>query len=309
MGTNPAHELRLLFYYKWLLEKIKPDVVLTYTIKPNVYGGFLCGRMGVPYIANVTGLGTAVHGGGLQAVALGLYKAGLKRAQKVFLQNMQDCRFLLEKHVLCTAYDVLPGSGVNLVKNSCQDYPDGAHVHFLFVARIMKEKGIEEYLRAAGVVRRRHPQARFHVCGCCERGYEKMIKEAEGRGDIVYHGLVADMSGMYRIASCIVHPTYYPEGMSNVLLESCANGRPIITTDRPGCREVVEDGVNGFVVREKDSRDLVKQIEKFLSLPAAQRKQMGINGRKKVEREFDRTIVVRKYMDEIERAAAKNQPL
>ena len=121
----------------------------------------------------------------------------------------------------------------------------------------------------------------------------------QNEGIIIYHGLVSDMTVIQKISSCTIHPTYYPEGLSNVLLESCACGRPIITTNRAGCREVVENGINGFVIEEKNGKDLIEKIEAFLSLSYNERKNMGIEGRKKVEKEFDRTIVVKKYLNQV----------
>ena len=120
---------------------------------------------------------------------------------------------------------------------------------------------------------------------------------------MIYHGHVSNIAEIHALSACTVHPTFYPEGMSNVLLESCACGRPIITTDRPGCREIVDEGVNGFIVKQRDSEDLIEKLEKFLALPWEERREMGLKGREKVEREFDRKIVMNKYLQEIEKAA------
>ena len=301
-GTNPIKELKLINFYKKTLKTIKPDIVLTYTIKCNVYGGMACAKLGIPYVANVTGLGTAVENGGLmQKITLMLYKMGLRKAQKVFFQNGENRDFMLKHGVVKGEYDLLPGSGVNLDRYKVYPYPDEENVDFIFVARIMKEKGIDQYLNAAKEIRQHHPECRFHVCGFCEQDYEEELKVLNENGTIIYHGVVSDMKPIYRIAACTVHPTYYPEGLSNVLLESCASGRPIIATDRSGCREVVEDGVNGYVVRQQNSQDLIEKIEGFLRLSVEERKAMGLAGRVKVEREFDRQIVVQKYLDEIEK--------
>ena len=140
---------------------------------------------------------------------------------------------------------------------------------------------------------------RFHVCGPDEDNYRDLVKELSDKGILIYEGYVDDMKEVYKRIQCTIHPTYYPEGMSNVLLESLACGRPIITTDRPGCKEIVEDGVNGFVVKQNDLDDLIEKIEKYLSLSNEERKQMGLNGRRKVEKEFDRNIVINKYLDAI----------
>lgn len=299
-GTNPVKELKLLSYYKKILKKHKPDVVFTYTIKPNVYGGIACAKLGIPYVANITGLGTAVENGGImQKVTLALYKAGLKKAQKVFFQNTENRDFMVSHKVVKGAYDMLPGSGVNLNQYTVTEYPNGETIDFLFIARVMKEKGIDQYLEAAKYIRAKYPQTRFHVCGVCEQDYKERLTKLQNRGIITYHGLVSDIAAMHTISSCTIHPTYYPEGLSNVLLESCACGRPIITTNRSGCREVVDNGINGFVVKEKNSRDLIAKIEAFLALSWEERKQMGLAGRQKVEQEFDRRIVVNKYLNEI----------
>lgn len=299
-GTNPVKELKLISWYKNILREYKPDIVFTYTIKPNVYGGYACGKLGIPYVANVTGLGTAVENGGLmQKVTLTLYKMGLKKAQTVFFQNTENRDFMINYGVVKVAYDMLPGSGVNLNQYEVTPYPNGEIIDFMFISRIMKEKGIDQYLDAAKAIRKKHPETRFHICGFCEQEYEDELKKLNDEGIVVYHGLVSDIAGMHKISSCTIHPTYYPEGLSNVLLESCACGRPIITTDRSGCREVVDDGINGFVVKQKDSQDLIEKIEKFLELSWEEKKAMGLAGRQKVEQEFNRQIVIDKYLGEL----------
>lgn len=299
-GTNPFKELVLVSRYKMLLKDEQPDMVFTYTIKPNVYGGMACANLGIPYVVNITGLGTAVENGGImQKVTLLLYKLGLRRAQKVFFQNTDNRDFMLKNGVVRGKYDILPGSGVNLEQFALLEYPESDTVDFLFVSRVMKEKGIDQYLEAAETIRKKYPQTRFHVCGNCEQTYESRLKELQDKGIIIYHGRVNNIPEMHKVSSCTIHPTYYPEGMSNVLLESCACGRPIITTDRAGCREIVDDGVNGYVVKQKDSNDLIEKIEKFMVLSREEKRQMGLAGREKVEREFDRKIVIEKYMNEL----------
>lgn len=299
-GTNPIKELKVVSLYKRIIKEIKPNIVFTYTIKPNVYAGMACASLGVPYVANVTGLGTSVENPGpMQFVTVNLYKYGMRKAQKVFFQNTENRDFMLKHKVVKGAHDLLPGSGVNLNNYVVAEYPNGDTVDFVFVSRIMKEKGIDQYLDAAKAIRKNHPGTRFHICGFCEQAYEEELQKLNADGTIIYHGLVKDMAAIYRQMGCTVHPTYYPEGLSNVLLESAASGRPIITTDRAGCREVVDNGVNGFVVKEKDSRDLIEKIEKFLTLSKEERKAMGLAGRAKVEREFDRQIVIKAYMEEM----------
>lgn len=299
-GTNPLKELKLLCYYKKVLKEVKPDIVFTYTIKPNVYGGMACSWLKIPYVENITGLGTAVENPGImQKITLTLYRMGLKNAQKVFFQNTANKDFMLKKSVYHGKWELLPGSGVNLKQYSPMEYPDKDTVDFVFVGRTMKEKGIENYLEAAEYIRKRYPETRFHICGEPEEDYTAKLSQLNNQGIIVFHGNVRDMKSIYRDISCTVHPSYYPEGLSNVLLESCASARPIITTDRAGCREVVEDGINGYICEQNNSEDLIKQIEKFLQLSWTERKNMGLAGRKKVEKEFDRQIVIEKYLEEL----------
>ena len=302
-GTNPLEDLKLLGTYRTIIRDIKPAIVLTYTIKPNVYAGMACAALGVPYVANITGLGTAVENGGvMQKLTLALYRYGLRRAQKVFFQNTENRDFMLSRGVVSGAYDLLPGSGVNLNRFQPLPYPHGETVDFVFIARIMREKGIEQYLDAAKTLRKKYPYTRFHICGNCEQAYEQTLRTLQDDGTVIYHGLVDNIAAMHAVCACTVHPTFYPEGMSNVLLESCACARPIITTDRAGCREIVDDGINGYVVRQRDSADLIEKLEKFLALSWEERRQMGLAGRAKVEREFDRNIVIEKYLNEIEKA-------
>lgn len=163
----------------------------------------------------------------------------------------------------------------------------------------MREKGIDQYLYAAKVIRKKYHNTRFHVCGDCEQNYTDTLRELSDDGTIIYHGRIENIVEMHKQCACTIHPSFYPEGMSNVLLEACACGRPIITTDRPGCGEIVDDGVNGYVIKQKDSSDLIEKIEMFLRLGIEERKQMGQAGREKVEHEFDRQIVIEKYLDEI----------
>ncbi|MFS3928311.1 glycosyltransferase family 4 protein [Priestia flexa] len=300
-GTNPITDLKLLWRYKKIIKSIKPDIVLTYTIKPNVYGGILCRINRVPYVSNITGLGTAVENGGvLQKITLGLYKFALKKSSCVFFQNKENKEFLT-KETSISNYNIIPGSGVNLSYYSLLDYPQTSEIHFLFIARVMKEKGINEYLKAAEFIRDKYSYTKFHVLGFCEDEYEDKLKEMQARGIINYHGMQSDVREFHKFAHCTIHPTFYPEGMSNVLLESAACGRPVITTDRSGCKEIVEKEQTGYIVRERDSLDLIKKIEMFLSLDNKEREKMGLLGREKVEKEFNRNIVVNSYLDIIEK--------
>lgn len=307
-GMNPFKEVRLIRFYQKILKEQRPDIVFTYTIKPNVYGGMVCAHLKIPYAANITGLGTAVENGGIvQKITLTLYKLGLRKAQKVFFQNSENKDFMLEKGIVTCICGQLPGSGVNLKDYQPMEYPKGETIDFVFIARVMKEKGIDNYLEMAEFIRKKYPETRFHICGFCEDDYSERLEELQKRGVILYHGMVRDMTKIYGQISCTIHPTYYPEGLSNVLLESAASARPIITTDRAGCREVIEDGINGYICKQKDSQDLIKQVEKFLALSWEERRAMGLAGRKKVEKEFDRKIVIDQYLQEVSRVQRREK--
>lgn len=299
-SKNPIKDLKIISVLLKIINNFNPDTAFTFTIKPNIYGGIACSIKHVPYVANITGLGTAVENGGwMQKVTTFLYRIGLKHAQKVFFQNSENRDFMLSKGIYKGKYELIPGSGVNLTRFKLLEYPDIDTLHFVYVARLMKEKGIEEYFAAAETIKLKYPNTQFHICGYYEGAYKERLEDLEKRGIITYHGMVKDMRTIYSFTHCTILPTYYPEGMSNVLLESAASGKVIITTNRAGCREIVDDGVNGFIIQPRDSADLIKKIEKFISLSVDNQRRMGLNGRKKVEREFDRNIVVGKYLDEI----------
>lgn len=300
-GTNPFADFRLMLTYCNLIKREKPFVVLTYTIKPNLYGGMACALCGVPQIANITGLGVAVEYPGLmQKITITLYKLGLRKTYLSFFQNDENMQFCIKRNMVCGQTLLIPGSGVNLSYHTMKEYPAAAGpLRFLFISRIRKEKGIDEYLAAAEYCHKKYPNTEFHIVGWCEGEYEKRLTILNKRGIVKYHGLQADVRPFIERTNCTIHPTFYPEGLSNVLLESCAAGRPIITTDRAGCREVVENGVNGFIVKQQDSQDLIEKIERFIHITYEEKKQMGIAARKKVERDFDRNIVIKAYLDAV----------
>lgn len=302
-SKSPLTDLSMIRMFQKIIKKHRPDVVLTYNIKPNIYAGLVCGGLHIPYITNITGLGTAVEYPGLiQKVTVLLYKLALRKAACVFFQNRENQEFFVKKNIRIKRSRLIPGSGVNLKKYCVLEYPDTEDVHFIFAARILKEKGIDQYLEAAKKIRGKYNNVYFHVIGGCDdKGYVEVLHNENESGTIIYHGLQKDMLEYQKMSSCMVLPSYYPEGMNNVLLESAASGRPIITTSRSGCGEIVEDGVTGFIVKERNTGDLVRKIEKFLAMPWEERKRMGLAGRRKVEREFDREIVVQAYMDEIGR--------
>lgn len=298
-GTNPVRDLSLIRKYKKLIRKTRPLVILTYTIKPNIYGGIAARRLHIPQLANITGLGTAIENPGLlQKFTILMYRFGLKKAEKVFYQNSSIQAFCKEHHI-GEAGLLLPGSGVNLEWHSFQEYPlENTKMKFNFIGRVMKDKGIEEFLEAAKHIQKKYPQTEFHILGACEEQYEGRLKELQDKGILVWHGAVSDVRPFIKDSWCTVHPSYH-EGMANVLLETCAAGRPVIACDINGCKEAIDDKVNGFMCRVKDANDLAKKVEQFILLPYEQKVQMGMAARKKVEREFDRNWVINAYLEEI----------
>jgi len=301
-GKNPITELRLIAFYYKLLKKLRPDAILTYTIKPNLYGGFVAGKLKIPYIANITGLGSAVEDKGLVPYATKiLYRLGLKKAKCVFAQNNGSKSYLIKNRIV-TPDQVkrIPGSGVNLDRFSISSYPDDSVIRFVFISRIMKEKGIEEYLNAATIIRQKYNNTEFHVCGFCEDEYKGSLEKKENDGTVIYHGMIDNVPEFLTSIHCLIHPSFYLEGLSNVCLEAAASGRPVITTDHEGCRETVVDGKTGYIVNKQDYKSLVDAIEKFLSLSNDEKRAMGIASRKYVEKNFDRGIIVDAYVKELD---------
>ena len=307
-GINPIKDLKLMFSYIKIIKNIKPEYVLTYTIKPNVYGGIACRLKKVKQIANITGLGTALENTGiLQKIAVFLHKIALKNVYCCFAQNEENLKFLKNHKIANNKLKLIPGSGVNLEKYKLLNYPtEDQTIEFLFISRIMKEKGIDQYLEMAEYIKSKYNNTRFHILGFCEQEYNEKLNELQNRNIIEYHGRQDNIIPFMKKASCVIHPTYYPEGMSNVLLEACASGRPVITTNRPGCKEIVDNGVNGYIIEEKNSKDLIEKVEKFINLPNEEKKQMGLAGRKKVENEFDRKIIIQEYINEIQKPKNNN---
>lgn len=300
-GMNPIQDIGLFRAYRKLLKDIQPDVVLTYTIKPNVYGGLACRISKVPYIVNITGLGSALeNGGALQRIALVLYKIGLKKASCVFLQNQFNLDFFEEHRITKAPKRLIQGSGVNLNKFQVKSLPKDTQ-EFVYISRVMKEKGIEEYLEAAGRVQEKYPDTKFHILGYCEEAYEDRLQEEAKKGVVIPHGSVKDVRPYLYGIQCLVHPSFYPEGMSNVCLEAAACGRAVITTRRPGCRETVEDGVTGYLIPEQNANALTEAIMSFLELSYEQKVEMGLAGRRRMEEKFDRNQIIEAYEEEIEK--------
>lgn len=301
-GMNPLHDGKLFRQYRAILKEIKPDLLLTYTIKPNIYGGLACRMTHIPYAVNITGLGSAIENGGwLKKFVLALYRPALKGAKVVFFENVGNRDTLVATGVVPKGRDVvLHGAGVNLEDYPCQPYPQEGPVRFLFVGRVMHEKGVDELFAAAKRMKRQYgEQVEFHIVGSFEEAYKPAMDELEQAGVVKYHGYQSDMKLFYAMTSCVVLPSYH-EGMSNVLLEAAASGRPLITSDIPGCREAVEDGVSGYLCPAKDADALYEAMRRFVALPVEQRSQMGRCGRERMEQQFSKTAVVAETIKHLE---------
>ncbi len=298
-GMNPLADMKLMFRYRKMIKQLKPLAVLSYTIKPNVYGGIACRLTGTPQLANVTGLGDAIENGGwLQKLTVSLYKYGIGKARRIFFQNKANRDFCIQSGIAGAKSIVLPGSGVNLAHHIYQEYPADGVIKFLFIARLLKDKGTDEYFEMAQNIKSKYPQTEFRILGWVEGDYKQQLDKLVKKGIINYLGPTTDVRPYFKDIHCNIMPSYH-EGLSNVNLESSANGRPVITTDVPGCRETVDDGISGFLVKVKDAKSLTDGVERFLNLSYEQKKMMGLEGRKKVEREFDRQIVIDAYMNAI----------
>ncbi len=297
-GVNPAEDFKLLLSYRKLLKEEKPDLVLTYTIKPNIYGGFCCRMQKVPYIETVTGLGSTFQKQGIfLKMIITMYRMGLKGAECVFFQNQENKGIFENFHIKGKKAKLVRGSGVNLKRHVFEPYPEGDKTRFLYVGRMMKEKGIEELFEAAKQLH--DDNVEFQLLGYPDEDYQDRLDEYEEKGYIRQLGFDPDVHGYIKNASALVLPTYH-EGMSNVLMEGSATGRPVIATNISGCKEIFEEGVTGFSCEPKSSDDLIRALKKFLKLSMEERAAMGQKAREKMEREFDRDKVADAYMEEIE---------
>ena len=299
-GVNPVKDLKLIAFYKKMIPQIDPDIIFSYTIKPNVYGGMVCASLKIPYIANVTGIGNAmVNGGIIQKIVRFLYKYGLRKAEKIFFQNEENMKLFERMGAIRGNAELIPGSGVNLSHHTPTEYPeeDGG-VKFLFLGRIMKAKGVDELSAAIKAVHEKYPTATLDIVGGLDGDYEEKMKELDALDYVKYHGRQMDVRPFIRQSHCTVLPSYH-EGMANVLLESSATARPVIATTVPGCRETFDDGVTGIACEVKNSESLALAMIKFIELPHETKREMGKAARQKVEREYDRNIVVNAYLDTV----------
>lgn len=292
-GINPKTDLNLFHTYRRLLKVEQPDLVITYSIKPNIYAGLACSLAGIPFCANVQGLGTAFQRKGLVQFVTILYKTALRKAKTVFFENKGNAQEFLDRKIIPSEkVTVLAGAGINLEEYPCQPYPENDAVHFLYLGRIMKEKGINELFAA---MRRLHDelgdQVVMDLVGFFDDDYEAEVNQLVADGIAVFHGFQSEPRPYYAAADCIVLPSYH-EGMSNVLLEAAATGRPVITSDIHGCKEAVNDGETGLLCRVKDADDLYEKMRQMTQTTREKRDAMGKAARVKMEQEFEKSLIV-----------------
>ena len=300
-GMNPLKDLSLLKNYIRIIKRVNPDIIFTYTIKPNIYGGLACRLTKTPYITNITGLGTALQGGGkLAKILIIMYKIAINKAKCVFFQNEFNKSFMQERGVAVNNARILPGSGVNLVQHAYQPYPseeDG--IKILAVLRIMKDKGIEEFFEA--VDRLGSDKVKFSLAGEYEEEtrelYEPTLNRLVSEGKLDFLGFIDHIDQVYKTHHMIVHPSYH-EGLSNVCLEAAACGRMVLASDVPGCRETVYKG-SGILFEARSTDAFIDAITEAISLSLDDRMQAGIYGREYVAKTFDRNIVIKRYREAV----------
>lgn len=308
-GTNPFKDIFVMLKYRRIIKQLKPDIILSYEIKPNIYGAmgnkFLKSpKTGHKYrqICNITGTGaTFLQEDFINKLCKFLYRISIGRsAYLIYFQNAQDRDFFVKNKMVGGKMELLPGSGVNLQLFNPKPMPADDTVNFIFIARVMRLKGIDEYLYAAEQIKKEYPNTNFYIAGFNEEErYIRIIEDYENREIVNYLGFRSDITDCIEMCHCTVLPSHGGEGVPNVLLESSAMGRACIGSRIPGTLDVIDDGKTGFLFEAKDKDDLVAAIKKFLALSYEEKVQMGKAGRERMEQHFDRNIVINKYLNEI----------
>ena len=294
-GINPKTDLKLFRTYQKLLKQEQPDLVITYSIKPNIYAGLACSLAGIAYCANVQGLGTAFQRKGLAQFVTILYRVALQKAKVVFFENEGNANEFLERNIISSKQiSVLPGAGINLKDYDQKPYPRHETIRFLYLGRIMREKGIDELFSAVRMLHKEYGnKIVLDLVGFFDDDYEEPVNQLVEDGIAVFHGFQSEPRPYYEEADCVVLPSYH-EGMSNVLLEAAAIGRPVITSDIYGCREAVEPEVTGLLCVAKNTDSLYEQMQRMTLMSREKREAMGVAARAKIEREFEKSLVVQK---------------
>lgn len=297
---NPITDIKLFSIYLKMMKKEKPDMVVTYSIKPNIYAGLVCRIRKIPYCVNVQGLGSAFQKKGMAQLVTMMYKTALKKAETVFFENQENAKIFRTKNIVSEEQQtILSGAGINLQEYEYVPYPHNEKIHFLYLGRIMKEKGIDELFYAIKEIHKEYGErVVLDLVGFFEDEYKEQVEQLVKDGCAVFHGFQNDPKPYYANTNCVVLPSYH-EGMSNVLLEAAAMGRVIITSDIPGCREAVDPDKNGVLCKVKDGESLYQAMKKVIEMTEEQREQAGKFGREKMEREFDKNKVVQMTVEKI----------
>ena len=296
---HATDEIRLFFTYAKQILTERPDLVLTYSIKPNIYAGLICRFLGVPYCATVQGLGTAFQMEKFHSYVTFLYRMALRKAKVVFFENISNADIFADKGILpTTKQTILNGAGINLTEYPCTDYPKHDTFRFLYLGRIMHEKGVDELFACAKELYAKHGKKFIlDIVGFFDyEDYTDKIRELESMGIAQYHGFQTDPRPYYAQADCVIVPSYH-EGMSNVLLEAAAMGRPLIATDIPGCRETIVPSQSGLLCQVRDVTSLFHAMDQMMQLSPDERAEMGLKGRRHMEDKFDRQSVVQKILN------------
>lgn len=306
-GLNPLEDLNIIRRYKKAFIEIDPDIILSYTIKSNIYGSVAARKCKLPIVPNITGLGNLYANPGiLTKVANLLYKWGFKKTLKVFFQNYDDMNLFTSLNIVKKENcDRIPGSGIDLKKYKPVAKEDSEVVKFLTIGRLIWDKGYSYYIEAIKEIKKEFPNSEFMILGELGVNNPNAIPKEDvdswvEDGLINYLGTSSDVRNEIALCDAMVLPSIYREGVPRTLIEGAALGKPIITTDNVGCRDVVDDGKSGYLCKLRDSGDLADKIKKFISLSTKDRLNMGQNSRKKIENEFDEEIVINKYMELIE---------
>jgi len=299
-GMNPVKEMSLVSEYKRIIKEIKPDVVLTFTIKPNLYGGMAAAACKVPYISAVTGLGGAFERGALfRTMTVMLYKYAMRKVSTLFFENKSNSEVFKKYKIVPDKHKVVNGSGVNLEKHSFCEYPeDNGETRFLFVGRVMNDKGVRELFAAFEEVKKNYDNVSLDVVGWCEDECKELLDEAIKKGVVKYHGWQEDIRPFYRNCHAVILPSYH-EGMANALLEAQATGRPVLASKIPGCSETFEEGVTGFGFEARSPEGIKDTVIGFLNKNYDEKAGFGVAARNRMEAVFDRENVVLKYAESV----------
>ncbi len=302
-GVNPKNDIKLILFYKKMIPEIDPDIIFSYTIKPNIYGCMASGKK-YKQVCNITGTGaTFLEDNMVAKICKVLYKVSVRKAYKVFFQNTGDRDFFIKNNLVKNNYEMLPGSGCNLDEHVFRPMLEDDVIRFIFIGRVMKLKGVDEYLKAAKMIKTNYPNTEFIIAGWNEEEeYKKIVADYQERDYVNYIGFRTDIADWIEKCDCTVLPSHGGEGVPNVLLESAATGRACIGSKINGTMDVIDDGITGYLFETGDAKSLAEQIEKFLKLSKEEKNAMGKAAREKVECEFDRQIVIKKYCDEVVRA-------